>query len=95
MPQVYEANFVGENNYDFDGRGKDYIYLVISADVARALGASPGQTVTMEVQFQMDRRFFCRMHYALDSLRNKQIVFPDVVKFKPNVQILKQMAQIG
>ncbi|GFR93377.1 helicase with zinc finger domain 2, partial [Elysia marginata] len=92
--KVYEINFVEQHNYDFDGRGKEYIYFVINAEAAKALAISPGQTVAMELQFQLDRRSFCRMHYALDSLRNLEVVFPDVIKFKPNVKLLKDMAKI-
>ncbi|KAK3696467.1 hypothetical protein RRG08_046042, partial [Elysia crispata] len=39
------------------------------------------------------RSFFCRMHYALDSLGNMQIVFPDIVQFKPDAQFLKDLTQ--
>ncbi|GFN78225.1 helicase with Zinc finger domain 2-like isoform x3, partial [Plakobranchus ocellatus] len=92
--QVYEVSIVGENNYGYDGRGKEYIYLVIDAETARALAVSPGQTVRLELQFQMDRRFFCRMHYALDSLRSIDVVFPDVMKFKPDINAVNALSKI-
>ncbi|XP_059174915.1 helicase with zinc finger domain 2-like isoform X2 [Physella acuta] len=83
--KVYEANIVGQNNYGYDGRGKEHIYLVVSATVISALQLAPGKKTTLELQFQMDRTFFCRMHYALDNLQTTDVVFPDVVKFKPDI----------
>ncbi|GFN76046.1 helicase with Zinc finger domain 2, partial [Plakobranchus ocellatus] len=93
--KVYEARLVHQGNYEYDGRGKDYVYLVVNAEAAKALCVSPGQNVQLEVQFQMDRTLFCRMHYALDSLSSTQIAFPDLLKFKADVQLLKNMASIG
>ena len=87
-------SLVGESNYGYDGRGKEYVYLVINAETTRALGVSQGQTVRMELQFQMDRRFFCRMHHALDSMRGTDVVFPDVVKFKPDINELNALTKI-
>jgi len=39
--------------------------------------------VDVEVQFEMDRLFFCRMHHAIDQLQTEGIVFPDVPKINP------------
>lgn len=39
--------------------------------------------VQVEVQFQMNRMHFINMHYALDSLTNTDIVFPDITKINP------------
>jgi hypothetical protein len=35
-------------------------------------------SVTMEFQFQLDRRLFCQMHYALDTLHSTDLVLPDL-----------------
>ncbi|BFZ02836.1 hypothetical protein BsWGS_05875 [Bradybaena similaris] len=92
--QVYEATIVDENNYGYDGRGREYLYLIVNAKSAAALGLSPAKQVKLEIQFQMDRKIFCRMHYALDSLPSKDMIFPDVVKFKPDINQLASSLRI-
>ncbi|KAK7002884.1 helicase with zinc finger domain 2-like isoform X1 [Biomphalaria glabrata] len=81
--KVFEAFIVGESNYNYDGRCKDYIYLIVNAETSSQLGLTVDSKPTLEIQFQMDRKFFCRMHYALDSLQTTDVLFPDIVKFKP------------
>ncbi|RUS75490.1 hypothetical protein EGW08_016758 [Elysia chlorotica] len=92
--KVYEASLVGESNYGYDGRGKEYVYLVINEQTSQALGVSQGQTARLELQFQLDRRFFCRMHYALDSMPGTDVVFPDVVKFKSDTHETNTLSKI-
>lgn len=80
---VYEASIVNKENFEYDGRGRDYIYLCLSPDCVSRLGLKPGSSLDVEIQFQMDRLFFCRMHYATDQLQASDIVFPDVPKINP------------
>lgn len=42
----------------------------------REMDLRVGQEYDVEVQFQLDRMTFCRMHYAIDQLNNINIVFP-------------------
>ena len=44
---------------------------------------SAGDTLQVEIQFQMDRKPFGLMHYALDQLPNTDPVFPDVTRLNP------------
>ncbi|XP_012934940.1 helicase with zinc finger domain 2 isoform X2 [Aplysia californica] len=88
---VYEAVVMKDSDYNYDGRGKDYIYVVVSGAMAKQLGLSHSQQVEIELQFQMDRKFFCRMHYAIDCLTSTDVVFPDVMKFKPNTDQVTSM----
>ncbi|XP_041364401.1 helicase with zinc finger domain 2-like [Gigantopelta aegis] len=81
--RVFEANILDSSNYDFDGRGKEYIYLCVPPVCVQALGLEAGSNVEVEVQFQMNRIHFCRMHFAVDCLENTDIVFPDIVKVNP------------
>ncbi|KAH9515064.1 hypothetical protein Btru_019075, partial [Bulinus truncatus] len=83
--KVYEAFIVGESNYNYDGRGKEHIYLIVNQKTASELSLTTGTKSVLEIQFQMDRKFFCRMHYALDSLQSTDVLFPDIVKFKPSL----------
>ncbi|XP_041364208.1 uncharacterized protein LOC121379626 [Gigantopelta aegis] len=81
--QVFEANILDSSNYGFDGRGKEYIYLCVPPVCVQALGFEAGSNVEVEVQFQMNRIHFCRMHFAVDCLQNTDIVFPDIVNVNP------------
>ena len=80
---VFEAAIVREENFNYDGRGRDYIYLCLSPKCVRQLKIKKGSSVNVELQFQMDRQFFCRMHYAVDQISSPDIVFPDVPKINP------------
>jgi hypothetical protein len=46
----------------------------------RELQLEPEMEVEVEIQFQMNRLLFCQMHYAIDLLKDTEIVFPDVSK---------------
>ncbi|XP_046550029.1 LOW QUALITY PROTEIN: helicase with zinc finger domain 2-like [Haliotis rubra] len=80
---VYEANIVREDNFNYDGRGKEYIYLCIPPVCVKGLKIRPEMKLELEIQFQMHRLHFCRMHYAIDCLKNTDIVFPDFVQLSP------------
>ncbi|KAL3877847.1 hypothetical protein ACJMK2_035491 [Sinanodonta woodiana] len=80
---VFEACIVREDNFNYDGRGRDYIYLCLSPSCVRRLNLKAKDVLTIELQFQMNRLFFCRMHFAIDQLNNTEIVFPDVPKINP------------
>lgn len=81
---VYEASIVREDNFNYDGRGKEYIYLCIPPVCAKALKIMPEMKLELEIQFQMFRLHFCRMHFAIDCLKNTDIVFPDFVQLSPD-----------
>jgi len=81
--KVYEAVIVREDNFNYDGRGREFIYLCLSSQCVQELKLKEGALIDVEIQFQMDRLFFCRMHYAVDLLTNEGTVFPDVPKINP------------
>ena len=80
---VYEAAIVRADNFDFDGRGKEYLYLCLSATSVRSLGLTKGSSLSVEIQFQMDRMMFCMMQHSIDQLSSIDIVFPDISKLRP------------
>ena len=43
-----------------------------------------GMYLKVQLQFQMDRLAFCRMHFAVDQLVNTDVVFPDVSRIDAN-----------
>ncbi|XP_076459401.1 3'-5' exoribonuclease HELZ2-like isoform X2 [Babylonia areolata] len=75
--RVYEAHVLPE------GRGKDFITVRLSPVCVRELKLKSGMDVEVEVQFQMNRMKFIKMHYALDLLTSTDIVFPDITKINP------------
>ncbi|XP_013417543.1 helicase with zinc finger domain 2 isoform X2 [Lingula anatina] len=81
--KVYEAIIVQKENFDYDGRGKDYIYMCLSAKCCQQLGLKAGKKIEVQIQFQMNRALFSLMHFALDHLKNVDLVFPDVTKVNP------------
>lgn len=82
--RVYEASIVRKDNFDYDGRGKEYIYLCLSPDCVGDLQLQKGAVIEVEIQFKMDRLWFCMMHYAIDCLKTTDIVFPNVSKINPH-----------
>ncbi|XP_041367136.1 probable helicase with zinc finger domain [Gigantopelta aegis] len=82
--RVFEANILDSSNYGFDGRGKEYIYLCVPPVCVQALGLEAGSNVEVEIQFQMNRLHFCRMHFAIDCLQNIDIVFPYTKNVNPS-----------
>ncbi|XP_061191305.1 helicase with zinc finger domain 2-like [Saccostrea echinata] len=80
---VYEGVIVRKDNFDYDGRGKEYMYLCLSSKCVQGLNLRHGMTLKVEIQFQMDRMWFCMMHYAVDHLGSTDVVFPDLSKIKP------------
>lgn len=77
---VYEADIVREENFNYDGRGRDFIYLCLSRNCVSQLRLSPGISVEVEIQFQMNRSWFVKMHYAVDQLKETDIIFPNISK---------------
>lgn len=85
---MFEAYFVNKEDFDFDGRGRDHIYLCLQPRCVEELALQDGQSVAMEIQFQLDRFPFCEMHYALDQLHSVDVVFPDLTKIDPSWALL-------
>lgn len=56
------------------------IHLKLSRECCSDLGLQKGQTREMEVQFQLNRVWFCEMHKAIDLLPDLQYVLPDFNK---------------
>lgn len=81
--RVYEATLVQKENFDYDGRGRDYIYLCLTPQCCEELNYRAGTRANIEIQFQMGRLLFCFMHFAIDHLTNTDLVFPDVTKINP------------
>ncbi|KAI4884904.1 hypothetical protein NFI96_031682, partial [Prochilodus magdalenae] len=72
LRRVYEAEFLK------DTVGEAQVYVQLSSRCCTELNLKSDQTVEMEIQFQLDRKWFCEMHKAVDILPDLQRVLPDL-----------------
>uniref|UniRef100_A0A8C4ZCT8 Helicase with zinc finger n=1 Tax=Gadus morhua TaxID=8049 RepID=A0A8C4ZCT8_GADMO len=81
--RVYEAVI--------EEKTKDYIFLRICRECCDELGLLPDRELQVELQFQLNRLPLCEMHYALDRIKDNNILFPDAslvptIPWSPNRQ---------
>uniref|UniRef100_A0A8C9YG57 Probable helicase with zinc finger domain n=1 Tax=Sander lucioperca TaxID=283035 RepID=A0A8C9YG57_SANLU len=86
--RVYEAVI--------EEKTKDYIFLRICKDCCEELGLLPDRELQVELQFQLNRLPLCEMHYALDRIKENNILFPDIglvptIPWSPNRQWDEQL----
>ncbi|KAF5286682.1 hypothetical protein FQA39_LY16165 [Lamprigera yunnana] len=68
-PRVYEALI--------EDKGKNVIYLRLSAETVIELKLSPDISFKAQVQFQLNRLPYCEWHYATDKMSDLKLIFPD------------------
>ncbi|RXN03714.1 helicase with zinc finger domain 2 isoform X1 [Labeo rohita] len=69
---IYEAEFLK------DASSETQVVLQLSKQCCTDLNLQNGQQCEMEVQFQLNRLWFCKMHKAIDDLPNLDKVLPDL-----------------
>ncbi|KAF5278870.1 hypothetical protein FQR65_LT03559 [Abscondita terminalis] len=67
--KVYEALI--------EDKGKNVIYLRLSAETVTELNLSPDITFKAQVQFQLNRIPYCEWHYAIDKMSDLKLIFPE------------------
>jgi hypothetical protein len=60
-----------------EDKGKNMIYLRLSAATVHALNMKPDTDFIAEVQFQLNRVPYCEWHYAIDKIADFRVIFPD------------------
>jgi len=60
-----------------EDKGKNTIYLRLSAATVHALNMKSETEFIAEVQFQLNRIPYCEWHYAIDKIADFRVVFPD------------------
>lgn len=70
--KVYEAIILK------DTVSESKMYLELSKDCCSDLALKSNESYPMEVQFVMNRLSFCIMHKAIDALKDKKSVLPDL-----------------
>lgn len=71
-PKVYEALI--------EDKGKNTVYLRLSAQMVTELKLKADTSKTLEMQFQLNRIPFCEWHQAVDCISNYRIIFPDLLQ---------------
>lgn len=60
------------------------LQMCLFVSCVKELNLAAGDSLLVEVQFQMNRLQFCQMHYAVDQLKSNDMVFPDISKINPD-----------
>lgn len=60
-----------------EDKGKNMIYLRLSAAAVHSLNMKPDTDFIAEVQFQLNRIPYCEWHYAIDKIADFRVIFPD------------------
>lgn len=74
--KVYEALI--------EDKGKNVIYLRLSAQTVSELNLKPDQEFRAQVQFQLNRQSYCEWHHAVDKVGDIRLIFPDTF-LEPNI----------
>lgn len=69
--KVYEAVI--------EDKGKNVVYLRLSSITVSDLKLKADTSVTLEMQFQLNRIPFCEWHQAVDCVSDYRIIFPDIL----------------
>lgn len=67
-----------------EDKGKNVIYLRLSAITVKELNLKPDIDFPSEVQFQLNRTSYCEWHYAIDKIADFRVIFPDIF-LEPNI----------
>jgi len=74
-PTVYEAEIMKKETRE----GQDFMYICLHTKCIKDLALTDGCNVEVEIQFQLDSSFFCRLHEAVDAVKqssNTRLLFP-------------------
>lgn len=74
-----------------EDKGKNMIYLRLSAIAVRELAMRADSDFASDIQFQLNRLTYCEWHYAIDRITDYRLIFPDmsiepVIPWSPNRQ---------
>ena len=72
---VYEAEIFKDREME-EKQTKDEFYVILGDRCVRDMAFTNGQTRRIQIQFQLDRRNFLRMHHAVERLTCMDYLFP-------------------
>lgn len=67
-----------------EDKGKNVIYLKLSAAAVLGLDIKADEIFNAEIQFQPNRLSYCEWHHAIDKIADFKIIFPDIY-MEPNI----------
>lgn len=67
-----------------EDKGKNMIYLKLSAAAVIGLGLKPDTEFTGDIQFLPNRLSYCEWHQAIDKITDYKIIFPET-SVEPNI----------
>lgn len=67
-----------------EDKGKNVIYLRLSATTVQLLNLKEDTEFTMDVQFQLNRVPYCEWHHAIDKIADFKVIFPETY-LEPNI----------
>lgn len=67
-----------------EDKGKNVIYLRLSAQTVSDLNLKPDQEFKAQIQFQLNRQSYCEWHHAIDKIGDTRLIFPDTF-LEPNI----------
>nr|XP_023024171.1 probable helicase with zinc finger domain isoform X1 [Leptinotarsa decemlineata] len=67
--KVYEALI--------EDKGKNNIYVRLSAQTVTEMRLTPESDVEVEIQFQLNRIPYCEWHYTIDKMASYKMIFPE------------------
>lgn len=76
IDKVYEALI--------EDKGKNVIYLRLSAQTVSELKLMPDFEFKAQIQFQLNRQSYCEWHHAIDKIGDIRLIFPDTF-LEPNI----------
>ncbi|GAB1602896.1 hypothetical protein Ahia01_000569800, partial [Argonauta hians] len=74
--KYHRIPFANVENSSFKSLQQNILYLSFNEKKVRDLQLKKGESVSVNIQFVMNRSLFVKMHYALDSLVTTDIVVP-------------------
>ena len=90
---LYEALVVNKEDFNFDPRNPNYIYIMLSKSLVSHFALHADQQIQVELQFQLMRRWFVELRYALDQLQSPDLFFPNtMVQF--NVELMSKIHEL-
>uniref|UniRef100_A0A1B6CI26 C3H1-type domain-containing protein n=1 Tax=Clastoptera arizonana TaxID=38151 RepID=A0A1B6CI26_9HEMI len=67
-----------------EDKGKNVVYLRLSAAMVKMLSLKTDTDFSMDVQFQLNRVPYCEWHHAIDKIADFRIIFPETY-LEPNI----------
>lgn len=92
---VFEALVVNREDFNIVEplHSADFVYLSLSGHFVKQYALQPGQTISVDIQFQLDRRSFVEWTYAIETLLSPDIIFPNTF-LHANISLIQKISEL-